>query len=98
MAEDLKHEPRHNTVAFLDGNLVEAQPYQNMIQFLRRSRIYFAITADLPIYFNLVQPFWMSARFHCETEPLSIRATVEGTKIVITEEVVRQVLRFGDNG
>ncbi|HEY5235956.1 MAG TPA: hypothetical protein VIJ14_07250 [Rhabdochlamydiaceae bacterium] len=98
MADDLKNEPRHNTVAFLDANLVEAQTYIDMIQFLRRSRIYFAITADPPIYSNLIEDFWSSAQFHCETDPPCIRATVEGTVVEITEQIVRDVLRFGDVG
>lgn len=89
----LKFEASHNTCALQDDTLPEAALYLEMIQFLRRSRIHYAITADTPIYHPLTDQFWNTA-FHAT--PPSIRAIVAGHQIVITEDSIRDVLQFGD--
>ena len=93
----LKFEPRHNICALLDVNISEAQPYVEMLHFLRRSRIFYAITATSAISYNNIAQFWSTAEHHCEMEPPTILATVVGHQIRITEASIRTVLHFGDN-
>ena len=94
---ELKFEARHNTTALLDPNLPEARPFETMINFLRRSRIYHAVTATCPISYDLIEQFWTTADYRLDLEVPTIVATVATREIQITEELVRQVLRFGDN-
>ena len=68
-----------------------------MINFLRRSRIFHAITANCPISYNYVDQFWRTADYRCDITPPVIVARVADHEIRITEELVRNVLHFGDN-
>ena len=93
----LKFEARHNTTALLDPNIPEARPYDAMINFLRRSRIFHAISTTCPISYGLIDQFWRTADYRCDIEPPVIVATVANREIRITEELVREVLLFGDD-
>ena len=95
--QELKFEARHNTIALLDTNLPEARPYVSMINFLRRSRIFHAITATCPISYVLVEQFWKTAEYRLDLEAPTISATVADREIHVTEELVRQTLRFDDS-
>ena len=70
--------------------------YQQMLHFLWRSRMFYAITATSAISYNNIAQFWSTAEHHCEIEPPAILATVAGYQIRITEDSIRTVLRFGD--
>ena len=88
----LKYEARHNTCALLEPKIPEARPFAEMINFLRRSRIYHAITESCPISYNHITQFWTTAEYHCEITPPVIIATVAGHEIRITEQIIRDVL------
>ena len=94
---DLKFEPRHNCCAFLDESIPESLPFLQLFQFLRRSRIAFAISATPSIYLNHLTPFSNSATFDCEVVPPVIRATVGNQQVLISEDTIRDVLQFGDS-
>ncbi|MFS8023672.1 hypothetical protein Hanom_Chr16g01454211 [Helianthus anomalus] len=49
--------PKHNQVAILDENLRGIDDYQQIIRFLRRSRIYYAISTEIPIVEAYMQDF-----------------------------------------
>lgn len=78
----------------MDANIPEAHDFIDIIQFLRQSRIYYTISAEMPIYFPLINQFWMTAAY--QSTPPRISATVENHQITITEESILEVLQFGD--
>ncbi|KAJ0538415.1 hypothetical protein HanRHA438_Chr08g0343981 [Helianthus annuus] len=82
----------HNQTALLDVNIRGGAEYADIIRFLRNSRIGFAISESIHLVQAYIDDFWRTARVVDDT----IEATVSGSSIVITEEVIRAALRFGD--
>lgn len=90
-------EPRHNAVAFLEDNRDSAVPFRQMIQFLRRSRIYTAITATTIIYQDHVRSFWKAAILCSDLYHTRIISRVFDREVVITEQLIREFFHFNDN-
>ena len=85
--------PDHNKVAFL-GNAKGHELFEPMVEFLKRSKIRFALThSPNAVYESLVTQFWASARTRSDTE---IVATVDGTEYVVTEALIRAQLHLDD--
>ncbi|KAK1427941.1 hypothetical protein QVD17_16702 [Tagetes erecta] len=57
----LKYEPKHSIVALLDDSIPEADGYQEMIHFLRRTKYVYAMCAKPIVYARLIKAFWKSA-------------------------------------
>ncbi|KAD4180335.1 hypothetical protein E3N88_28926 [Mikania micrantha] len=53
---------KHNVCAYLDPTTRNGKDFRPMIEFLRRSRIYYAISNSCHIYRSHIQSFWESAR------------------------------------
>ncbi|KAJ0578199.1 hypothetical protein HanOQP8_Chr05g0199281 [Helianthus annuus] len=84
--------PKHNQIAILDEAIQGAADYAPIIHFLRRSRISYAISEDVQLVITYIDDFWQFARSVDNT----IEATINGNQIVITEDIIRAALRFGD--
>ncbi|KAL8225974.1 hypothetical protein R6Q57_018531 [Mikania cordata] len=85
---------KHNICAYLDHTTKNGKDFRPMIEFLRRSRIYYAISNNCQIYRSLIQSFWESARLITFDDIFVIEASVLGQVIRISEANVRRVLRF----
>ncbi|KAL8256234.1 hypothetical protein R6Q59_031301 [Mikania micrantha] len=86
---------KHNVWAYLDPTTQNGQDFRPMIEFLRRSRIYYAISNSVQIYRSHIQSFWESARVISVDEDYVIDANVLGQAICISEADIRRVLQFG---
>nr|GEW85747.1 uncharacterized mitochondrial protein AtMg00810-like [Tanacetum cinerariifolium] len=87
----------HNKVAYLEkGKGWEA--YEQILEFLNRSHIRFALTHRLPIVFDsLVKQFWATATVRTlEAGPSEIIATIDGNEAVVTESLIRTQLHLND--
>ncbi|KAM0043294.1 hypothetical protein Hdeb2414_s0010g00339571 [Helianthus debilis subsp. tardiflorus] len=84
--------PKHNQVALLDETIRGAEDYTQIMRFLRRSRIAYAISENVPQLTSYIDEFWRTARLVDNT----IEATINGNQILITEDVIHVALRFGD--
>ncbi|MFS7931294.1 hypothetical protein Hanom_Chr04g00354301 [Helianthus anomalus] len=84
--------PKHNPIAILDEAIQGAADYAPIIHFLQRSRISYAISEDVQLVITYIYDFWQFARAVDNT----IEATINGNQIVITEDVIRAALWFGD--
>ncbi|KAI3744851.1 hypothetical protein L1987_57947 [Smallanthus sonchifolius] len=73
-----------------------ALQYREIVDFLNRSRISYAISANPTISRPYLEQFWETAEHDCTVSPNVIRATVDGRAIVISEDTIRRVLQFGD--
>ncbi|KAL8205602.1 hypothetical protein R6Q57_009153 [Mikania cordata] len=87
---------KHNICAHLDLTTTNAKNYTEIITYLRRSRIFAAIsTVHIP-YRSHQQDFWESASIDCEVEPPVIRGKVLGHDVVVSAEHLRRLCGFQD--
>nr|GEX91921.1 xylulose kinase-1 [Tanacetum cinerariifolium] len=93
----LLYKDDHNKVAYLEqGKGWEA--YEQILDFLNRSHIRYALTHRPPIVFDsLVKQFWATATVRTlEAGPLEIIATIDGNEVVVTESLIRTQLQLND--
>ncbi|KAD6118944.1 hypothetical protein E3N88_10215 [Mikania micrantha] len=88
---------KNNICAHLDLDTPNAKHYTEIITFLRRSRIFTAISTVHTPYRSHQQDFWNSADIDCEAEPTFIRGKVLGHDVVISAEHIRRVCGFQDS-
>ncbi|KAI3813980.1 hypothetical protein L1987_18718 [Smallanthus sonchifolius] len=75
----------------------EAVHFQGIINFLNRSRLHVALSTDPYISLVYIQQFWDTVHQDIDVEPHVLRATVNNTEIVISEETIRAALDLGGN-
>ncbi|KAI3825340.1 hypothetical protein L1987_06822 [Smallanthus sonchifolius] len=90
-------EYKHNQVALLDPNMPEAVHFQGIINFLNRSRLHVALSADPYISLVYIQQFWDTVHQDIDVIPHVLRATVNNTEIAISEATIRAALALGGN-
>ncbi|KAJ0533067.1 hypothetical protein HanRHA438_Chr09g0386581 [Helianthus annuus] len=83
--------PKHNQIALLDETVRGAEDYAQIMQFLRRSRIAYAIFENVQQVNSSIHDFWQTARSVNNT----VEATINDTLIVITEDVIHAALHSG---
>nr|GEX87973.1 hypothetical protein [Tanacetum cinerariifolium] len=87
----------HNKVAYLEkGKGWEA--YEQILDFLNRSHIWYALTHHPPIVFDsLVKQLWATATVRTlKAGPSEIIATINGNEVVVTESLIRTQLQLND--
>nr|GEY46494.1 hypothetical protein [Tanacetum cinerariifolium] len=93
----LLYKDDHNKVAYLEkGKGWEA--YEQILDFLNRSHIQYALTHRPPIMFDsLDKQFWATATVRTlEAGPSKIIATIAGNEVVVTESLIRTQLQLND--
>ncbi|GJR52394.1 hypothetical protein Tco_1402915 [Tanacetum coccineum] len=91
----LKSCPKHNMVAYLektDGNT----EFHEIISFLTRSSIHYALTISPVVSTTFVEQFWMSATSKIINNVRYITAKVAGKPVSISEASIRNDLLFDD--
>ncbi|GJR35111.1 hypothetical protein Tco_1210795 [Tanacetum coccineum] len=86
---------KHNMVAYLektDGNT----DFHEIIDFLTRSSIHYALTVSLVVSTTFVEQFWMSAKSKIINNVRYITAKVAGKPVNISEASIRSDLLFDD--
>ncbi|GJV17158.1 hypothetical protein Tco_1362481 [Tanacetum coccineum] len=87
--------PKHNMIAYLektDGNA----GFHEIMDFLTRSSIYYALTVSLVISTTFVKQLWMSAKSKTINNVRYITAIVVGKPVTISEASIRRDLLFDD--
>ncbi|KAL8209397.1 hypothetical protein R6Q57_006129 [Mikania cordata] len=82
---------KHNICAHLELTTTNARNYTEIITFLRRSRIFTAISTVHVPYRSHQQDFWESSSIDCEVEPLVIRGKVLGHDVVVSAEHLKRL-------
>nr|GEV86695.1 hypothetical protein [Tanacetum cinerariifolium] len=93
----LLYKDDHNKVAYLEnGKGWEA--YEQILNFLNRSHIRFALTHRPTIVFDsLVKQFWATTTVRTqEAGPSDIIATIDGNAVVVTESLIRTQPQLDD--
>ena len=88
--------PKNNICSHIDLTTTNARHFTEIITFLRRSRIFPAISIVHVPYLSHQRDFWSSADIDCEVEPPVIREKVSGHDVVVSAEHLRRVCGFQD--
>ncbi|GJU97883.1 hypothetical protein Tco_1327154 [Tanacetum coccineum] len=86
---------KHNMVAYLektDGNT----EFHQIMDFLTRSSIYYALTVSPIVLTSFVEQFWTTAKSRIVDNTSYIDATVASKPVTISEESIRSDLLFDD--
>ncbi|GJU10883.1 hypothetical protein Tco_1133279 [Tanacetum coccineum] len=87
---------KHNMVAFLEKSTGSAGFHQ-VIDFLNRSHICYALTKKPDVYISFIKQFWRSAEASTDDNgDVQITATIDGHSMSITEASLRRHLKLDD--
>nr|GFA88076.1 hypothetical protein [Tanacetum cinerariifolium] len=73
-----------------------AQGFEQIIDFLSGSYIHHALTMNPHVYISCIKQFWNTAVVKHSGDITRLQALVDKKRIVITEEVVREILQLDD--
>ncbi|GKA22218.1 hypothetical protein Tco_0708180 [Tanacetum coccineum] len=91
----LEYYAKHNMVAYMektDGNT----NFHEIIDFLTRSSIHYALTVSPVVSTTFVEQFWISAKSKIINNVRYITAKVAGKPITISEASIRSYILFDD--
>ncbi|GJY63090.1 hypothetical protein Tco_0464550 [Tanacetum coccineum] len=87
--------PKHNMIAYLEKTDGNAE-FHEIMDFLTRSSIHYALTVSPVVSTTFVEQFWMSAKSKTINNVRYITATVAGKPVTISEASIRSDLLFDD--
>nr|GEY86982.1 reverse transcriptase [Tanacetum cinerariifolium] len=73
-----------------------AEGFEQIIDFLRGSYIHYALTMNPHIYISCIKQFWNTASVKHSADVTRLQALVDKKKIVLSENVIRQILQLDD--
>nr|GFA86079.1 hypothetical protein [Tanacetum cinerariifolium] len=85
----------HNMVAILEKSDV-AGGFKQIIDFLSGSYINHALTVNPHVYISCIKQFWNTAVVKRSGDVTRLQALVDKKRIVITEEVIHEILQLND--
>nr|GEZ45367.1 hypothetical protein [Tanacetum cinerariifolium] len=81
---------------FLLSGKYAAQGFEQIIDFLSGSYIHHALTVNPHVYISFIKQFWNTAVVKRSGDVTRLQALVDKKRIVITEEVVHEILQLDD--
>ncbi|GJX69688.1 putative ribonuclease H-like domain-containing protein [Tanacetum coccineum] len=88
---------KHNMAAFLEKS-TGSEGFHQVINFLARSHICYALTKKLAVSVSFTKQFWRSAEASTDDNgEVKIIATIDGHSMTITEASLRRHLKLDDN-
>nr|GEX33354.1 hypothetical protein [Tanacetum cinerariifolium] len=85
----------HNVVAILEKSDA-AKGFKQIIDFLSGSYIHYALTVNPHIYISCIKQFWNTASVKHSDDVTRLQALVDRKKIVISEDVICEILQLDD--
>nr|GEU70657.1 ribonuclease H-like domain-containing protein [Tanacetum cinerariifolium] len=85
----------HSMVAYLsksDASVV----FEQILDFLNAQVIQYALMVNPTIYVFCIKQFWATASIKKANNIVKLQALIDGKKVVVTEDVIRQDLRLND--
>nr|GEW92262.1 hypothetical protein [Tanacetum cinerariifolium] len=73
-----------------------AEGFEQIIDFLSGSYIYYALTVSPHIYISCIKQFWNSVSVKRSGDVTRLQALVDKKKIVISEAVIQEILQLND--
>ena len=98
MVDQLKFVDSHNIAGYFLDPPVAHNEFKSMIVGLNNVRISHALCVNPVIHKDLNNDFWRNASFNCAGADGAgvIESYVKGKQIIIVEQVIQEVLQFGD--
>nr|GEW96262.1 hypothetical protein [Tanacetum cinerariifolium] len=91
---DMDQDERVDLVVDQEKNA--AQGFEQIIDFLSGSYIHHALTVNPEVYISCIKQFWNTAVVKRSGDVTRLQALVDKKSIVISEEVVREILQLND--
>nr|GFA10561.1 hypothetical protein [Tanacetum cinerariifolium] len=85
----------HNMVVILEKSDA-AGGFEQIIDFLSGSYINHALTVNPHVYISCIKQFWNTSVLKCSGDVTRLQALVDKKRIVITKEVVHEILQLND--
>nr|GFA90753.1 hypothetical protein [Tanacetum cinerariifolium] len=85
----------HNMIAYLTKFDASAG-FNQIINFLNRSSIKYALTVNPNIYDSCIKQFWTSVSMKKVNDVTRLQALVDKKRVIITEATIRDALRLDD--
>nr|GEV77782.1 hypothetical protein [Tanacetum cinerariifolium] len=73
-----------------------AEGFKQIINFLSGSYIHYALTLNPHIYISCIKQFWNTTSVKRSNDVTRLQALVDRKKIVISEDVIREILQLDD--
>nr|GFA09863.1 ribonuclease H-like domain, reverse transcriptase, RNA-dependent DNA polymerase [Tanacetum cinerariifolium] len=91
----LEYCAKHNMIAYLK-RIEENAQFHEIVDFLSRSSIFYALTVSLDVCASFIEQFWKTATFKTINNISQTNAKVVGKPVLITEASIRSDLIFND--
>nr|GEW25068.1 hypothetical protein [Tanacetum cinerariifolium] len=82
-------------VAFLSKSNASAG-FDQIVDFLNAQVIQYALMVNPTIYVSRIKKFWATASIKKANGVFKLRALIDGKRVVVTEDVIRQALHLDD--
>ncbi|KAL8244166.1 hypothetical protein R6Q59_010424 [Mikania micrantha] len=97
MMADLRFVSDHNMSAYLRDPPAKHSMFKSLVDGLILSLVNYAIMEHPDIIADYIQSFWSSISEHTDANgTISLIRNIQGQPIVITEQILRECLQFGD--
>ncbi|KAJ0616837.1 hypothetical protein HanIR_Chr02g0094941 [Helianthus annuus] len=94
---DLKFISSHNQVGYLAPPPEKhKQLYMSLMKGLNKCRIVHALRENPVVYEDLIRDFWKSAKVEVVEGKGAIVAEIQEMKVIVTEQMIREALKFND--
>nr|GEV01021.1 hypothetical protein [Tanacetum cinerariifolium] len=84
-----------NMVAYLSKSNASAG-FDQIMDFLNAHAIQYVLVVNPTIYVSCIKQFWALATIKKVNDAIQLRALIDGTKVVVSEDVIRRDLRLDD--
>ena len=90
----------HNICVWLSVNpsKPKEQQFAPITEYIKNSSLFFAVSENVDIYERIIREFWRTAKVIRTENDLSIAAKIDEHEVIISEEVIRQMLKLDDEG
>nr|GEU33475.1 hypothetical protein [Tanacetum cinerariifolium] len=85
----------HNMIAYLTKSDA-SEGFNQIINFLNRSSIKYALTVNPNIYVSCIKQFWTFVAVKKVNDVMRLQALVDKKRVIITEATIRDALRLDD--
>ncbi|KAJ0757354.1 hypothetical protein HanLR1_Chr04g0137761 [Helianthus annuus] len=99
MASIVQFDPLHNICCVYDEKLLKMAAFKDILEFMKRLPIQKALPNQHLVFESHIERFWNNAQYDEESKTINSIVSLDGKDklIIITEQLVREVLDFPDD-
>ncbi|KAF5817736.1 hypothetical protein HanXRQr2_Chr02g0056541 [Helianthus annuus] len=98
-ALNVEFDPSHNICCVYDEKLPKMDVFKDILEFMKRLPIQKALTNQHRVFRSHIAHFWKNATYDEESDVITSSVSLNGEdkEIIITEQLIREVLDFPDD-